>query len=292
MVENILGSFLLETGRVEKSLLSKLMKEQDETRVKLGLIAVSEGMMTLDQTNEVNILQSAMDQRFGDIAVAKGYLTDEQVGYLLKKQGDPYLTFVQTLIDNDVIKMDELDAVIEEFRVKNGFTEEQLVDFKSGDVNKIVPLFLNEESEKYSAIVGTIVRTLIRLVNRNTYIGKAEIIDTYPEKDQVSQGLIWEEGVIDSFSEGDGGLLDLCSIFAHEEFDTLDEDSLDAAGELLNCANGLYVSSLSRRGVFLEIMPPIYGKIPDDMKVSSICRIPVYFADKKLYYTVAEVKQL
>ena len=144
MVENILGSFLLETGRVEKSLLSKLMKEQDETRVKLGLIAVSEGMMTLDQTNEVNILQSAMDQRFGDIAVAKGYLTDEQVGYLLKKQGDPYLTFVQTLIDNDVIKMDELDAVIEEFRVKNGFTEEQIADFKSGDVNKIVPLFLNE----------------------------------------------------------------------------------------------------------------------------------------------------
>ena len=38
-------------------------------------------------------------------------------------------------------------------------------------------------------------------------------------------------------------------------------------------------------------MRDIYGKLPDDMKVSSICRIPVYFADKKLYYTVAEVKQ-
>ena len=291
MVENILGSFLVETGRVEKSLLSKLMKEQDETRVKLGQIAVSEGMMTLDQTNEVNILQSAMDQRFGDIAVAKGYLTNEQVAYLLKKQGDPYLTFIQTLINNDVLKMDELDSVLEDFCVKNGFTDAQLADFKTGDVNKIVPLFLNAETEKYSDIIGTIIRTLIRLVNRNTYIGKAEIIDTYPETDQVSQGLIWEEGVIDSFSEGNGGLLELCSIFAHEDFEVLDEDSLDAAGELLNCANGLYVSSLSRRGVFLEIMPPNYGKLPDDMKVSSICRIPVYFDDKKLYYTVAEVKQ-
>ena len=291
MVENILGSFLVETGRVDKSLLSKLMKEQDETRVKLGLIAVSEGMMTLDQTNEVNILQSAMDQRFGDIAVAKGYLTNGQVDYLLKKQGDPYLTFIQTLIDNDVLKMDEIDSVLEDFSVKYGLTEVQLADFKTGDVNKIVPLFLDTESEKYSAIIGTVVRTLIRLVNRNTYIGKAEIIDAFPEKDQVTQGLIWEEGVVDGFSEGNGGLLELCSIFAHEDFEVLDEDSLDAAGELLNCANGLYVSSLSRRGVFLEIMPPNYGKLPDDMKVSSICRIPVYFDDKKLYYTVAEVKQ-
>ncbi len=291
MVENILGSFLLETGRIEKSLLSKLMKEQDETRVKLGLIAVEEGMMTLDQTNEINILQSAMDQMFGDIAIAKGYLTSEQVAYLVKKQGNPFFTFVQTLIDNDVIKMDELDSILNEFREKNGFSEEQLADFKSGDVNKIVPLFLSEECRKYSTIIGTVVRTLIRLVNRNTYIGKAEMIDAFPETDQVNQGLIWEEGLLDGFSEADGGLLELCSVFAHEEFSALDEDSLDAAGELLNCANGLYVSSLSRRGIFLEIIPPNYGKIPDDMTLYSICRIPVYLSDKKFYFAVAEVKQ-
>ncbi len=291
MVENILGSFLLETGRIDKSLLSKLMKEQDETRVKLGLIAVGEGMMTLDQTNEVNILQSAMDQMFGDIAVAKGYLTADQVAYLIKKQGNPFFAFVQTLVDNDVIKMDELDSILEEFRTKNGFTVEQLADFKTGDVNKIVPLFLPAECQNYSTIIGTVVRTLIRLVNRNTYIGCAEIIDAFPETDQVNQGLIWEEGLLDGFSEGDGGLLELCSAFAHEEFETLDEDSLDAAGELLNCANGLYVSSLSRRGIFLEIMPPNYGKCPDDIKLFSICRIPVYLGDKKFYFAVAEVKQ-
>ena len=84
MVEYILGSFLLDTGRIDEKMLRELIKKQDDTRVKLGLIAVAEGMMTLDQINEVNILQSAMDQMFGDIAVAKGYLTDEQVDYLLK----------------------------------------------------------------------------------------------------------------------------------------------------------------------------------------------------------------
>lgn len=290
MVEYILGSFLLDTGRIDEKMLRELIKKQDDTRVMLGTIAVAEGMMTLDQTNEVNILQSAMDQRFGDIAVAKGYLTDEQVEYLLKKQGNPFLMFVQTLIDNDVIKMDEMDGILEEFREKNGFTEEQLSDFKTGDVNKIVPIFLPEECEKYSVIIGTVIRTLIRLVNRNTYIGKAEIVDVFPENDQVNQALIWEEGLVDGFSEDNGGLLELCSVFAHEDFTQLDEDSLDAAGELLNCANGLYVSSLSRRGVFLEITPPNYGKCADGMKLYSVCRVPVSLGDKRFYFTVAEVK--
>lgn len=290
MVENILGSFLLESGRVTKQQLFHLIKKQDDTRVKLGLIAVEEGMMTLDQTNEVNILQSAMDQMFGDIAVAKGYLTDDQVDYLVKKQGNPYLTFIQTLVDEDIIEMSELDNVISEFASANGFSDEQLADFKSGDVNRIVPIFLPDECSKYSPIIGTVIRTLIRLVNRNTYIGKAEMVEEFPYENQVNQGLIWEEGLIDGFCEGEGGLLELCSVFAHEDFKELDEDSLDAAGELLNCANGLYVSSLSRRGIFLEITPPNYGKCDDALKLYSICRIPIYISDKKFYFTVAEVK--
>ncbi len=288
MVENILGKFLLESGRIDEQKFHQVLKTQDDTRVKLGLIAVAEGMMTLDQTNEVNILQSAMDQRFGDIAVAKGYLTDDQVQYLLKKQGNPYMTFIQTLVDLGVIEMSELDSVIEEFRVKSGFTAEQLDAFKSGDVNKIVPLFLPEECNRYSTIICTVVRTLIRLVNRNAYVGRAEVVSEFPDKDQVNQSLTWDEGIVDCFSEGTGGLIDLCSVFAHEEFTVLDEDSLDAAGELLNCINGLHVSALSRRGIFLEINPPEYTKFESE-KLQTICRIPIYLDDKSLYYTVADI---
>ena len=43
--------------------------------------------MTKEQADEVNQLQAMKDARFGDIAVEKGYLTDEQVGKLLKKTG-------------------------------------------------------------------------------------------------------------------------------------------------------------------------------------------------------------
>ena len=59
---------------------------QEKIRVKLGLIAVSEGMLTLDQADAINRMQQVMDKRFGDIAVEKGYLTEAQVNSLLKMQ--------------------------------------------------------------------------------------------------------------------------------------------------------------------------------------------------------------
>ena len=100
MVEYILGNYLVETGKITKAQLEQTLADQDTVRVKLGLIAVAEGMMTLEQTAEVNRLQALKDQRFGDIAVERGFLTEEQVAKLLKKQGNAYLTFIQTMVDS------------------------------------------------------------------------------------------------------------------------------------------------------------------------------------------------
>ena len=85
--------------KLEYEDLKTQIAKQNEVRVKMGLIAVAEGMMTSEQAEEVNRLQATMDKRFGDIAVEKGYLTDEQIGNLLKKQGNAYMSFAQVLVD-------------------------------------------------------------------------------------------------------------------------------------------------------------------------------------------------
>ena len=69
MVEYILGNYLVETGKLTEEQLETVVAKQDETRVKLGLLAVSEGIMTIEQAEKVNQLQSTMDKIFGDIAV-------------------------------------------------------------------------------------------------------------------------------------------------------------------------------------------------------------------------------
>jgi len=288
MVEYILGNYLVHTGKLTKEQLTCALADQDTVRVKLGLIAVAEGMMTLEQTSEVNHLQSTMNQRFGDIAVSKGYLTEVQVSKLLKKQGNTYLSFIQTLIDSNCLDMEDMDLVVNSFRLINGYSNSEMEDLKSDEPERIVPLFIPEESKQFTDIISTVIKALIRCIDRHIYIGKAEMVSSFPQKNMVSQSLQGNGGLVSCFSEGNGALLQISSRFAKEDFEHLDEDSLDAAGELLNCINGLFVSELSRAGQFLELMPPDYEDVTAKAG-TEICRIPVFLDDKKFYFTVAEL---
>lgn len=72
MVEYLLGNYLVKQGKITKDQLEEVIAKQDETRVKMGLLAVTEGIMTVEQAESVNRLQASMDKRFGDIAVEKG----------------------------------------------------------------------------------------------------------------------------------------------------------------------------------------------------------------------------
>jgi len=287
MVEYILGNYLVEAGKLSKEQLKQTLDKQDSVRVKLGLIAVAEGMMTLEQADEVNRQQALLDKRFGDIAVSMGFLTEEQVGKLLKMQGNNYLMFIQALVDNGYVTMEEIDGLTNDFRQSKGYSNSEMDALKSDEVDRIIPLFIPEEGKQFAEIIATGIRTLIRLIDRHIYVGQAVMADDFATEGYVSQALNGENAMIASLSEQDGALLKVCSVFGQEEFPVLDLDALDAAGELLNCMNGLYVSSLSREGKFLELMPPEYEGI-QAKETKTICRIPVFLGEKGFYYTVAE----
>jgi len=261
MVESIIGSYLVDSGRITQQQFRAALDKMDAVRVKLGLIAVSEGFMTFAQAEEVNRLQAICDKRFGDIAVEKGYLSDEQVGKLLKRQGDAYLAFIQALEDDKLITIGEVNNVMEEFKKNACLTNTELEDIKSDDVEKIVDVFLPEEAGAYKGLVGVAMKTLIRLVDRHASIVKVEMKTVGADAPMAVQEL-QGDGVkyINGFKEGNGALLTASCFFGQEDFETMNEDVLDAAAELMNCINGLYASSQSgNRGTFLELMPPQYA---------------------------------
>ena len=84
MIASIVGNYLRDIGLLTEEQLYDLLAEHRKVRVKLGTIAVAEGLMTQDEAERVNRLQAIMDMRFGDIAVEEGYLTEGQVETLLK----------------------------------------------------------------------------------------------------------------------------------------------------------------------------------------------------------------
>lgn len=287
MVEYILGNYLVDSGKITREQLKNVIEHQDSVRVKLGLIAVTEGMMTIQQADEVNILQAVKDKRFGDIAIEEGYLTQEQVDKLLKQQGNVYLTFVQYLLEENLVTMDELDWLMDDFKKVNNYSNSDFEDIKSDDVDRILPFLLPEEALPYQTLICTVVRAMVRLVDRHVYVGKAAMVDGFPVEALALQRMVGNRGVVDCFAERSGALLKMCSIFGQESFSSLNMDALDAAGELLNCANGMYVSELSRQGHFLDLVPPEYTTTED---VVDICRIPIFIGNLGLYYAVGKLK--
>ena len=287
MVEYILGNYLVGSGKISSEQLEVVVQQLDKIRVKLGLIAVAEGMMTLAQADEVNRLQSVMDKRFGDIAIEKGYLTDDQIGNLLKAQGNTYMSFVQSLVNEGFVKMEEIDTIFEGYREENGFTKSDMESLKSDEPERIVPLFLTAETMKYADVIGVAVRTIIRCVDRHMYIGKScEKVD-WEIKNAALQKVEGEGGYEAGFVEQYGGLLKLVSVFGQEDFQRMDVDALDAAGEFLNCVNGLHASALSMNGAVLELLPP--NLITDSSKIDGkVCMVPFYVKGASLAFIVKE----
>ena len=165
MVFGILGSYLEKKGLVTDVQLRNVLAEQQKVRVKLGLIAVAEGFMTKEQADRVNLLQSQVDMKFGDIAVKEGYLTFGQVDTLIRKQGNPYLAFAQALDNLGFMSYEKLEAYVEEFKKEYSLTDSDIDDIKRDDMDRIIPIFLPNDSSEYANLAGIAFRTIMRCVD-------------------------------------------------------------------------------------------------------------------------------
>lgn len=276
MFDRIFANYLAECGKLSEQDLNNIFAVQDSKRVRLGVIAVSEKLMTIEQVEEVNQLQAVLDKRFGDIAIEKGYLNDEQVERLLLLQGNSYLSFIQAVVDGNYMTMNALEEMLSRYQAESNFTLSNIEDLKSCDINRIIPIFLYSQSDMLKGLAGVIIRTIIRLVDYHAYIQKPSVISEYPYKVLCAQGINGDHQFLTAFS-GDisNSLTKIASAFAGDENITCDEDTLDAMCELVNCVNGLYATEMSNRDVDIDMDAPMGQDEPGILKADNILRIPL-----------------
>lgn len=102
MFTQFFGNYLLNQKLVTPEQLVDALQEKQNTRMKLGVLAINAGYMTASQVERVHELQSKMDKRIGDIAVELGYMTEDQVMELLHAQPLGYLLLGQALVDKGI----------------------------------------------------------------------------------------------------------------------------------------------------------------------------------------------
>lgn len=276
MFDRMFANYLAECGKLSEKDLGVIFSTQAQKRVRLGVIAVSEKLMSIEQVEEVNQLQAILDKRFGDIAVEKGYLTDEQVSRLLVLQGNAYLAFVQSVVDGGFMTMQEIDDSLAAFQKTNSFTASNMDALKSCDSDRIIPMFVYDQPDIIQELAGIMTRTIARLIDYHVYIKRPEILTEYAYKSLCMQKLGGDKCVITVLAGDINGSMKEAAIgFAGSENVTCPEDVLDALCELINCVNGLLASDASNRNIDIDMEAPVSVNEAGTFKASSILCLPI-----------------
>lgn len=256
MFSLLFGNYLVKKGRITKQEYDSILKYQKTTRVKLGLIAVAEGLLTTKQADEINRRQAILDKRFGDIAVEKRYLTPSQVDHLLSLQGNPYMLFTQSVVDNDIMTLEDVDAELKVYKEDSGFTDDDIAALKNGDIDRITSIFVRVENDFYFELASLAVRNLNRFISTEIYLEKCYMTNELKSSHLAIQELDGQYKIFTAFAGEGNSLLPIACEYGKEEFDTVDEDSYDAVCEFINVINGLFASKLSEDDIEVDMLPP------------------------------------
>lgn len=283
MFDRIFANYLLDEGKISKRDLDDIFLAQEQKRVRLGVIAVSEKLMTIEQVEEVNQLQAIYDKRFGDIATQKGYLTDEQVSRLLVLQGNSFLALMQSVVDNGCLTMSEFNDALEAYQRANNFTLSNMEDLKSCDIDRIIPIFLFDQPELCQDLCGMMIRTIARLIDYHVYIKSPFVSDSVDYEAICMQPLVGDHKILTALT-GDikGAMFDTAVGFAGSENVVCEEDCLDALCELINCTNGLLATEMSNRNIEIDMEAPFANGSAGSIKSESILTLPVVIMGKTL----------
>lgn len=259
MLNQYFGAFLLNKGYIDGEVLKSLLSQEKQGRIKIGTLAVSSGLLTARQVEEIHSIQRVQDKRFGEIAQDLGYLVEGQIEGLLQQQKSSQIELGQLLVDEGIMDLAGLEQAINEYKAEAKLSENQFNAIKSGNIEKLVETFINIPSSagqrELTDYVGLFLRNVIRF------------IDTMPVFDVLDDIKLSNELVAQQVMLGDLNLEtniimpeDMFVKFAarYAQMDIKERNELADASvtEYLNLHNGLFVVNMSEHQQKVELHPP------------------------------------
>ena len=133
MPARFFGQFLLERGRISADALLAATNHQNQHNLKLGELAVKEGLITVEVADQINREQRRQDKPFGQIARELGKLTSAQIDQLLAKQKQVNITIEAAILAVNALSLNDVQAQLEVFRIEEG-REQMLHDESKAEI--------------------------------------------------------------------------------------------------------------------------------------------------------------
>ncbi len=287
MFSQLFGKYLVEKEIISKDDYKSAIEQQMAVRVKLGTIAIAEGLLTEDEVETINKLQMQFDKRFGDIAVEKGWLTDDEVGDLLKKQGNPYMQFIQVLMEQSKLTATVLDKTLGAFQKEHGFSDSEMDALKNGDIDSLMPIFAFSAKPYVTDIASLVVRNINRFITRDFYVEKIQHTKSLSYCHLAGQKTVGHDSVYIALAEesSESSFSLLASAFSGDAHTAASDDAYDAVCEFINVNSGLFASELSENEIEMDMEPTFAYK--DQSVEGDFYVLPIYIDDHKINLVIA-----
>ncbi|MGI6144850.1 MAG: hypothetical protein GX092_04850 [Clostridia bacterium] len=294
MFSQYFGNYLLNKNIVTTEQLKDVLNLQKSVHVKLGVLALNFGYMNSEQVQEVHQQQKKQDKRFGEIAVELGYLNEQQLLTLLSSQKQGHLQISQALIDKKYLTLSELENALESYKEDCQLTNEQLELLKQGNIDEIVPAFLNFDDPTriniYNDYTALLLKNIVRLLDESPFLKKETLPNKYSAEFLVCQEVQGKYNLFTSIAADQKTIIKLASKFANEQFTELDEMTKASISEFLNVHNGIFLVNMSNQNIELQMQPQeIYQNINIE-KSNGTYIIPIYLTEGKVYLIISDKK--
>ncbi|SFG27512.1 hypothetical protein SAMN04487761_11061 [Lachnospiraceae bacterium C7] len=277
MYSQFFGNFLLINKYVTKEQLFDAMQKQSNDRIKLGTLAISEGLMTAEEVDEVIIQQTHEDKKFGELAIEQGFLTNDEVLQLLKAQVPSFLQLAQTFVDEEILTNQDLANIITEYRSESEIYD---LDFTSDDqkdtIEKLFDNFFVMSETPLShygrMYLELLFNNFIRFIGEDfTPLDGSAITEFAPEK-CVCQKVIGDYSVVTYIDMDEDTAVEFASRYVGDQFSEYDEYVSASLEDFINLHNGVFIVNVSNEdNTDLELDIP-YG-----------VKDPLLIFDKKAY---------
>lgn len=289
MFSQLFGHYLIDKRIITPDEYRATIENQLKVRVKLGTIAITDGLLTEEQVDDINRLQMQQDKRFGDIAVEMGLLTEEQISSLLAKQGNPYMQFVESITQSTGLSAGVIEKTLAVYQKENGFTDQDMEALKNDDIGALIPVFAKSDNPLVTAIAGLVIKNVNRFITRDYYVGhisKAKSLSYHCLAGQRITGSGTYYAALAASADDEAFQL-VAGRFSGVKAARGSADSFDGVCEFINVNDGLFASDQSENaGREFELEPV---EAYQDQKVTGDFYIlPIYIEEQPITLVIAD----
>ncbi len=291
MYAQFFGSYLLGKKAVTADQLATAIARLSDTHIKLGTLAMHKGYMTASEVDEVCFLQTREDKRFGEIALERNYLFEDQLEDLLKSQNPDYLLLGQTLVDMGALTNSELEVNMV------GYQSENALDNPAGDeefeettalLKRFFEASYKPTSEHTLMYMNLMFNNLVRFIGEDFTPLSPVPCTEYETNYCVTQAISGPVTLISGLDMEEDVAVAFASRYAKMEFHLFDEYVKASLEDFLNLHNGLFsvnMSNMFSEEIILE--PPLEEDSPVLKMSEDSFVIPIIYPFGTVYLLLA-----